>query len=220
MLRRIVKLNPNAGASARLLSSQATPPSHFNNPREIPKAYNDHFPVSSHHPPAQTHHPQYEPKEDPLHSQQQSRPPPSNSETERNNSSLKEITSLFAMCTLAYFAIDNYLNRVKLEKLSIETTTINLKTLQIQQANFVNARKKRDLQILQERRDSAKRDFKMGLHIALLRQQLEELGVEPRDINTAITEFEKNVKADNSVKNVSGQALWLDDSSRMYKQCI
>lgn len=120
------------------------------------------------------------------------------------------------MCALAYFAIDNYTNRIKLEKLNIETTAINLKTLQAQQANFLNARKKRDLQILQERKDQDKRNFKMGLHIAFLRKQLVDLGADPVDIETAIKEFEKSVRADNSIKNVSGQSLWLDDKSRTY----
>ena len=76
--------------------------------------------------------------------------------------------------------------------------------------------RKRDLQILQERKDQDKRNFKMGLHIAFLRKQLVDLGADPVDIETAIKEFEKSVRADNSIKNVSGQSLWLDDKSRTY----
>lgn len=144
----------------------------------------------------------------------------SSSSGDKHEGFFREITSLIAMCGLGYLAIDNYASRIKLEKLNNETTAINLKTLQIQQANFANALKKRDLQIIQERRDGARRNFKMGLHIALLRKQLIDAGITPVDIDKAIAEFETNVKADNSINNVSGQALWLDDSSRKYHENI
>lgn len=117
------------------------------------------------------------------------------------------------MFTLGYLAIDNYTNRIKLEKVATETTAINLKTLQLQQQNFLNARKQQDLNLLEERRDMAKRCFKMSLHIAMLRKQLQDLGVQPADIDSAVLEFEKSVKVNNSIQNVTGNVLWLDDSS-------
>lgn len=61
-------------------------------------------------------------------------------------------------------------------------------------------RKKRDLAMLQERREVAKRDFKMGLHIAMLRKQLLDAGMKPVDLEEAVKEFENSVKADNSIK--------------------
>lgn len=69
--------------------------------------------------------------------------------------------------------------------------------------------------MLQERREVAKRDFKMGLHIAMLRKQLLDAGMKPVDLEEAVKEFENSVKADNSIKNVTGQYLWLDDKSGM-----
>lgn len=54
--------------------------------------------------------------------------------------------------------------------------------------------------LLQERREIAKRDFKMSLHIAMLRKQLMDLGVSPIELDLAIKEFEKSVKLDNSIK--------------------
>ena len=57
----------------------------------------------------------------------------------------------------------------------------------------------------------------MSLHIAMLRKQLMDLGVSPIELDLAIKEFEKSVKLDNSIKNVTGQYLWLDDSSGMLK---
>mmetsp|Transcript_7668 Transcript_7668/g.9494 ORF Transcript_7668/g.9494 Transcript_7668/m.9494 type:complete len:221 (-) Transcript_7668:126-788(-) len=187
----------------RFYVNGSSPPLHFGNPNYIPPPYNETL-----SPPQAINAGNTPPN---------SQVPPSFHESATgNHRSLKDFTSFIAMCALAYFAIDNYMNRIKLEKLNIETTAINLKTLQAQQANFLNARKKRDLQILQERKDQDKRNFKMGLHIAFLRKQLVDLGVDPVDIETAIKEFERSVRADNSIKNVSGQSLWLDDKSRMY----
>ncbi len=37
------------------------------------------------------------------------------------------------------------------------------------------------------------------------------------EIDEAISEFEKNVKMENSISNVSGTALWVIDESREYK---
>ncbi|KAK6461781.1 hypothetical protein DFJ63DRAFT_336551 [Scheffersomyces coipomensis] len=180
--------------------SSFNPPSHFTNPYDPPQTYG---------------HNQSPPSSQTQQTQQSSSSSSSSQSSNDKTNSLKEITSLVGMCILAYLTIDNYTNRIKLEKLITETTAINLKTLQIQQTNFLNVRKKRDLQILQERRDTDKRDFKMSLHIALLRKQLNDLDIDPIDIDVAIKEFEKNVKADNSIKNVTGQSLWLDDNSTL-----
>lgn len=128
---------------------------------------------------------------------------------------LRELTSMIAMFTLGYIAIDNYINRIKLEKINSESTSINLKTLQIQQANFTQAREKRDLQILMERKDNQKKAFKMQLHIAMLRQQLAKNGIDPVDIDDALDEFDKSVKLSNSIRNISGQNLWLNDDSEL-----
>lgn len=177
-----------------------SPPSHFGDPNKIPQTYDQNpanlIPQVPQTPPNQ--------------------PQPGSHANYDRNSSIKELSSLLAMCALAYIAVDNYTNRIKVEKLNNEATAINLKTLQIQQQNFLAARQKRDIQILQERKEHARRTFKMGLHIALLRKQLTEAGLAPLDIEIAVNEFEKNVKADNSIKNVNGQALWLEDTSRMY----
>lgn len=67
--------------------------------------------------------------------------------------------------------------------------------------------------MLRERVDVSKRCYKMALHIAMLRKQLADLGAEPADINLVILEFEQNVRLNNSVQNLTGQAIWLDDSS-------
>ncbi|CUM49945.1 unnamed protein product [Debaryomyces tyrocola] len=201
MLSRVVNKHCCRGLTLRrFYVNGGTPPLNFGNPNYIPPTYNETI------SPSQPINPANPPPNGNI-------PPSFHDTAARNHKSLKDFTSFLAMCALAYFAIDNYTNRIKLEKLNIETTAINLKTLQAQQANFLNARKKRDLQILQERKDQDKRNFKMGLHIAFLRKQLVDLGADPVDIETAIKEFEKSVRADNSIKNVSGQSLWLDDKS-------
>lgn len=179
-----------------------TPPLHFSNPDSIPKTYEAGLERNS-----STTHAESERLK--MQELEELRKDP-------KNNSIKEFTSLIALCILGYFAVDNYVNRIKLERLNQETTAINLKTLQIQQANFLNAKKQKDLQILLERKDHDKRCFKMSLHIALLRKQLIELGVEPAKVEEAVKEFERSVKMDNSLKNISGQTLWIDDNSRTY----
>lgn len=133
----------------------------------------------------------------------------------RDERPIKEFTTLVGMLTLGYLAVDNYLNRIRLEKLNNESTAINLKTLQIQQANFVQARRKHDLQLLQERKENQKTQFKLSIHIALLRKQMIEKGLTPIEIEDALNEFEKSVRIDNSIKNISGQQLWLDSRSEL-----
>ncbi|GEQ69133.1 hypothetical protein JCM33374_g2804 [Metschnikowia sp. JCM 33374] len=143
--------------------------------------------------------------------------PNTNTEFSGNNPTakrpLKDFASLLAMVTLAYFAVDNYQGRVKAEKINQETTAINLKTLQIQQQNFLKARKQQDIRALKERVDVSKRCFKMSMHIALLRKQLLDLGVDPKDIPEVSEEFDKHARVSNSVQNLTGNAIWLTDDS-------
>ncbi|KAI5964899.1 uncharacterized protein KGF55_001970 [Candida pseudojiufengensis] len=183
----------------------SNPPSHFGS-GEIPQTYNQQSDYRQYQP--QTHQPQ---------SQQSTPPSSSQHQGSHHESSIREITALLAMFALAYIAIDNYTERIKIEKLHTETNAINLKALQVQQLNYQKERKRKDLALLQERKEIAKRNFKMGLHIAMLRKQLLDSGVKPVELDEAVKEFESNVKADNSMKNISGQYLWLDDSSGMFK---
>ncbi|KAI5957570.1 hypothetical protein KGF57_003264 [Candida theae] len=193
---------------ARYLSSGNRPPSHFNS-GEIPQTYNNNNSNSSSSSTAHTYSPPT-----PMNTSPSQQPASSSSSSSSaHEGSIREITGLLAMFALAYLAIDNYSERVKIEKLHHDTTAINLKALQVQQLNHAQERKKRDLTMLQERREIAKRDFRMGLHIAMLRKQLIDVGMKPVELDQAIKEFENSVKADNSIKNVSGQYLWLDDKS-------
>lgn len=178
-----------------------TPPSHFNNPQGAV-------------PPPYTSSPSLVPDEV-ISSPTVPTPPPAKPHG-KTDSILVDLSLFVAIIGLSYITIDSYHQKMQLDKQITEMKALSMKSLQIQQANFINARNKRDLQILQERRDQNKRDFKMGIHIALLRQQLIENGIQPVDINSSLREFEQNVKADNSIKNVTGQALWLDDNNRMY----
>lgn len=183
-----------------IAASAVVPPSLFNNPGNVPQQYGV---VSQKHP--------QNPEPEIINgSESENYPPPL-----RGDRSFKDLLSLLAMVALAYLAIDNYTDRVKIEKLNTETTAINLKTLQLQQQNFLNARKQQELKLLRERMDVSKRCYKMALHIALLRKQLEDLGVEAADINVVLLEFEKNVRVNNSVQNLTGQAIWLADDSNL-----
>lgn len=169
------------------------PPSYFNDPLSVPrpyKSFNEQRSSSSTGQESQ--------------SSSDDIPPP-------NLRSVKDFALVFASLSLAYMAIDNYKSRIKIEKVSQETAAINIKTLQLQQQSFAGAIKKQELRFLNERMSMSKRCFKMALHIAMLRQQLTELGVEPKTIDELTAEFEKSVKMSNSGP---GTVLWLDDESR------
>lgn len=180
-------------------------PSHFSNPSLVPPQYGQH--QRSELPKSVEEVPQQNKSQERLQDKTNER---------SSESSLKELSSILAMCALAYIAIDNYNNRIRLEKLNNDSNAINLKTLQLQQANFLNAKKKQDMVMIEERKETNRRNFKMALHIALLRKQLKEAGIEPLGIEDATREYELSVRADSSVKHVSGQVLWLDDSSGTY----
>ncbi|OVF08632.1 hypothetical protein EJF18_30511 [Clavispora lusitaniae] len=183
----------------RFARALQVPPSHFSNPSSFPPPYGQKKPSETQDVPLEPSDSEYSQEHQP------------------STRSLRDLSSVIAMFTLAYLAVDNYSNRVKLEKLNAETTAINLKTIQLQQQNFLNARKQQDLQMLNERLEISKRCFKMALHIALLRKQLADMGVEPAEISQVIQEFERHVKINNSVQNLTGSAMWLEDSSPLNK---
>lgn len=202
----------------RLLShttSPTPPPSHFSNPKEIPPTYSEEVFQPQPLTAQQLQQQQQQQQQLGTTASSSSNPTESKTSPKQHDGSIREITALIAMFALAYIAIDNYTERIRLDKLHTETTAINLKALQIQQLNNQREKKAKDLKMLQERKEFNRRDFKMGLHIALLRKQLIDLGYTPMDIDLAIKEFEKNVKQDNSIKHVNDQYLWLDDKSGM-----
>lgn len=205
------------------------PPTHFNNPKSIPKTYGDlqrsrdaASQASQGQQPIVDNLQQLtltqtqalldsgaqspRPLGDPHHYEDQSQ--------QRHNSDfVKDLVLLATMFSLIYLTLDNYIGRIRAEKLQAETAAISARTKQLLQTRFKQQTQQRDVQILAERKKVSRRDFKMSLHIAILRQQLKELGVEPKDIDQALKEFDTSVKIDNSIHNVSGQALWLDDMS-------
>ncbi|RCK67345.1 hypothetical protein Cantr_02928 [Candida viswanathii] len=198
--------------------SPTPPPSHFSNPKEIPPTYSEEVfqpqPLTSQQAQAKAQQHQHDQSgSPPVISTGTTSTTDSKTTQKPHDGSIREITALIAMFALAYIAIDNYTERIRLDKLHTETTAINLKALQIQQVNYQREKQAREVKMLQERKEFRRRDFKMGLHVALLRKQLVDLGYEPVDIDAAIREFEKNVKQDNSIKHVNNQYLWLDDKS-------
>lgn len=175
-----------------------SPPSHFGNPLSIPKPYGGLDPTISQLQGSQTSQGSQGTNDD--------IPPP-------NLRSMKDFALVFATITMAYLSVDNYKSRVKIEKVSHETAAINMKTLQLQQQSFTGAIKKQELRIHNERVVMSKRCFKMALHIAMLRKQLEDLGADPTTIDQLTTEFENSVKMSNTGP---GSFMWLDENS-VYK---
>lgn len=120
-----------------------------------------------------------------------------------------------AVGTLCFLAIDNYRARNELQA-QVEQDRVKLAESHEFLTRQTNAaRKKRELQILNERKTTKMREMKLALHIAMLRAQLQEHGIEPRSIEECALEYARSVKMDNSISNVSGTALWVNDDSSL-----
>lgn len=126
---------------------------------------------------------------------------------------MKDLAFLVLSGTLCYIAYDSYTSKAALQKEYLQYTKEQQKAMGLAQILFNNLRKKRELQIFNEKAVVQKREMKMALHIGLLRKQLQEAGIEPVAISKAIEEFEKNVKMDMSSVNISGMRLWLEDGA-------
>ncbi|KAH3684867.1 hypothetical protein WICPIJ_004170 [Wickerhamomyces pijperi] len=141
----------------------------------------------------------------------------SNSDSFNNPVPIRDVSLVVATLLLSYFAVDNYGRRIELEKSAQEQQLKFLKSLSVQQNTFNQARKKKDLQLITERKKMQTREMKMVYHIALLREQLMKQGVSPIEIEKALEAFEKDVKMENSLSNVSNMALWVVDDSELKK---
>lgn len=128
-----------------------------------------------------------------------------------NRKPILEIGVVISLIALTYFAVDNYNERLKLQA-KLNDQVIKSQQMQEVYMRQINAqRKKRELQILHERKTVLQRQMKMTLHIAMLRKQLIELGQSPVSIEAILQEYAKSIKMENSISNVSGTALWVTD---------
>lgn len=128
---------------------------------------------------------------------------------------LTDAAMVIAVGTLCFLAIDNYRARCELQA-QVEQDRIKLAETQEFLTRQTNAaRKKRELQILNERKTTKMREMKLALHVAMLRAQLQEHGIKPRSIDECVQEYARSVKMDNSISNVSGTALWINDDSSL-----
>ncbi|CUS23113.1 LAQU0S08e02410g1_1 [Lachancea quebecensis] len=124
-----------------------------------------------------------------------------------------ELAMLFSVLALSFFAVDNYRARLTAE-LRLEEQALKARQAQELIAKQLNAqRKKRELQILNERKLVQTRQMKVALHVAMLRKQLLDAGLAPASIEDALQEFERHVRMENSISNVSGTRLWVTDES-------
>ncbi|SCU99129.1 LAFA_0G22166g1_1 [Lachancea sp. 'fantastica'] len=126
---------------------------------------------------------------------------------------LLELATVISVLAMSLLAFDSYRVRLKLEA-KLEQDAEQFKQTQDLVTKEFNAnRKKRELQILNERKRVQTRELKVALHVALLRKQLEDLGIQPASVKQALQEFEKNAKMENSASNVSGTRLWVTENS-------
>ncbi|SJM85463.1 uncharacterized protein ZBIST_2277 [Zygosaccharomyces bailii] len=122
-----------------------------------------------------------------------------------------EFAMVISVVTLCFFAVDNYRVRTTLVD-ELHAQRLHAREqheLLVRQVGA--ARKKRELQILNERKSYQIREMKLALHIAMLRNQLQDAGIDPVSVNKCLQEYHRSVKMENSVSNVSGTALWLAD---------
>ncbi|KAL6942535.1 hypothetical protein ACO0QE_003713 [Hanseniaspora vineae] len=161
-----------------------TPPTYFSSPAHPP---NVPFP---HHVP-------------PVHSGSQSE--------SQTRPRLLDISILFSVLTLSFFAVDNYRSRVELE-LELENFRLDsLNQKEFSKLEMQGRFKKRELQILNERKNTQIKEMKMLLHIAMLKQQLEKNNIKDNiTLQQVNEEFNKKIRMDNSLTNVSGVKLWID----------
>lgn len=120
-----------------------------------------------------------------------------------------EFAMVISVVTLCFFAVDNYRIRAQLTG---ELQSHQLKSREQQEffARQVSAaRKKRELQVLNERKLHQVREMKLSLHVAMLRRQLQDAGNEPISVQDVLQEYHNTVKMENSISNVSGTSLWL-----------
>ncbi|QLQ81359.1 hypothetical protein HG537_0F01200 [Torulaspora globosa] len=137
------------------------------------------------------------------------------SKLDNRSRSLTDIAMVIAVGTLCFLAIDNYRAHHELQA-QVERDRIKLAETQEFLTRQTNAaRKKRELQILNERKTTKMREMKLALHVAMLRAQLQDHGIEPRSIDDCIHEYARSVKMDNSISNVSGTALWINDDNSL-----
>lgn len=126
-----------------------------------------------------------------------------------------EFAMIISVATLCFFAIDNYRVRTGLQE-KVESEQIKMKEAQEFLARQMNAaRKKRELQILNERKMVKMREMKLSLHVAMLRKQLQDHDIQPKSIEECVNEYENIVKMENSISNVSGTMLWVADDSNI-----
>ena len=161
----------------------STPPTYFGSLR--------HSPQPVHHPIAHYNAPPKEPRRKPF----------------------LELATVISVLALSFFAIDNYRARLMLE-IKLEEQTLLARQAQDLITRQTSAqRKKRELQILNERKLVQTRQMKVALHVAMLRKQLLDAGVDPVTIQDAVQEYHRTVKMENSISNVSGTRLWVTDDS-------
>ncbi|SCU81134.1 LAME_0B05776g1_1 [Lachancea meyersii CBS 8951] len=123
------------------------------------------------------------------------------------------LATVISVLALSLLALDSYRVRLSLEaKLEQEAEQFK-QTQDLITREFKANRKKRELQVLNERRRVQMREMKVALHVALLRKQLVDAGITPATIQRALEEFDKNAKMENSIENVSGTRLWVTENS-------
>lgn len=104
-------------------------------------------------------------------------------------STIRDLSVVVSILSLTYFALDNYRVRTTLEQRSMEQSVAHMKSMAIAQNKVNMQRKNRELQVLNERKQTQKREMKMVYHIAMLRKQLMDAGLKPSEFALSIFRY-------------------------------
>lgn len=92
---------------------------------------------------------------------------------------IRDLSVVLSIITLTFFAIENYRKRTLLEQRAEQNNITHMKRLATIQNTFNAQRKKKEIMVLNERKTTQKREMKMVYHIAMLRKQLIDAGLQP-----------------------------------------
>lgn len=91
----------------------------------------------------------------------------------------KDVVLSLSLLSLSLVLFNMYQSLSEAQQTNEKLKMATIKSINGMKVNLNNYKRKQELQILQERKKLAQREWKMSLHIAMLRQQLVQKGLDP-----------------------------------------
>ncbi|ODV87001.1 hypothetical protein CANARDRAFT_27337 [[Candida] arabinofermentans NRRL YB-2248] len=232
LLQSTIRRSYRAVIGLRHYNNFNTPPTYFNNGSNPPKTLDEIREQNNHHSPTYSHNfsqqnvhsmkqqphqsssiPSYQSASPPPSSSSSSPPPLSNPPRKLSSDSIKELATSLPLIFLLSMALGWYINdqidREKEHERELKMLKKNQKEMLIQMQNY---KKKVALHTVELTKKDVLIQGKMQMHIALLREQLIENGIEPVKIDQALEKFEEEVKMQTTLTTID---LWVPGESRL-----